>query len=90
MQITIEIPDDLAHQLETTLGNLSRHALESFIVEASRQKSLSAAEVQRILGLPTHLSTDAFLKRHNAPLHYTEADLDQDLALFPTLCMKNC
>jgi predicted HTH domain antitoxin len=80
MQITIEIPDDLAHQLETTLGNLPRHALESFIVEAYRQKSLSAAEVQRILGLPTHLSTDAFLKQHNAPLHYTEADLDQDLA----------
>ncbi|KYC37934.1 hypothetical protein WA1_05415 [Scytonema hofmannii PCC 7110] len=79
MQITIELPDELANQLEASLGDLNRRALESFIVEAYRLKILSAAEVQRILKLPSHLATDAFLKQHGAYLHYTEADLVQDL-----------
>lgn len=79
MQITIELPDELANQLETSLGNLNRRVLESLIVEAYRLKILSAAEVQRILNLPSHLATDAFLKQHGAYLHYTEADLLQDL-----------
>jgi hypothetical protein len=64
MQITIELPDELANQLEASLGNLNRRALESLIVEAYRLKILSAA---------------AFLKKHGAYLHYTEADLVQDL-----------
>ncbi len=89
MQITIEIPDDLAHQLAASLGNLPRHALESFIIEAYRQKSLSAAEVQRLLALPSRLSTDAFLKQHHAHLHYTETDLDQDLAALDHLLGKS-
>lgn len=79
MQITIELPDELAHQLEASLGNLNRRAMESLIVEAYNLKILSAAEVQRILKLPSHLATDAFLKQHGAYLHYTEADLAQDL-----------
>jgi predicted HTH domain antitoxin len=79
MQITIELPDELARQLEASLGNLNRRAMESLIVEAYNLKILSAAEVQRILKLPSHLATDAFLKQHGAYLHYTEADLAQDL-----------
>ncbi len=53
MQITIELPDELAHQLEASLGNLNRRAMESLIVEAYNLKILSAAEVQRILKLPS-------------------------------------
>ncbi len=79
MQITIELPDELAHQLEASLGNLNLLAMQSLIIEAYRLKVLSASEVQRILKLPSHLATDAFLKQHGAYLHYTEADLAQDL-----------
>ena len=33
----------------------------------------------KLLKLPSHLATDAFLKQHGAYLHYTEIDLEQDI-----------
>jgi Uncharacterised protein family (UPF0175) len=79
MQIILTIPDDIAQQLADTPDQLARRALESLVVAAYRSRQLSAAEVQRILNLPSRLATDAFLKAHEAYLPYTEADLDQDL-----------
>lgn len=79
MQITIEIPDEIAHRLEQQVGNLSQRVLESAVAEAYRSQLISAAEVQQMLHLPSRLATDAFLKHHKAYLPYTEADIDQDL-----------
>ncbi|MDZ8184323.1 MAG: UPF0175 family protein [Nostoc sp. ChiSLP02] len=80
MQITIEIPDEIAHQLANTPDQLSRRALESLVVEAYRHRQLSTAQVQRLLNLSSRLATDAFLKAYEAYLPYTAADLEQDLA----------
>jgi hypothetical protein len=79
MQITIEIPDDIAHRLEQQVGNLAQRVLESAVAEAYRSQLISAAEVQQMLHLPCHLATDAFLKQHEAYLPFTETDLEQDL-----------
>jgi len=79
MQITIEIPDDIAHQLANTPDQLSRRALESLVVEAYRHQQISTAQVQRLLNLSSRLATDAFLKTYEAYLPYTVADLEQDL-----------
>lgn len=79
MQITIEVPDELAERL---LGNqhspLSRQVLEVLAVEAYKADRLTSAEVGRILGL-SRWEVDAFLKQHQAYLHYDETDLEQDI-----------
>jgi predicted HTH domain antitoxin len=79
MQITIEIPDELACQLEVDCSNLSRHILENLVVEAYKSERITSAEVGRILNLPSRFAVDDFLKAHAAYLHYTEADLEQDI-----------
>ncbi|WP_035990515.1 UPF0175 family protein [Leptolyngbya sp. KIOST-1] len=79
MDITLNIPGDIEQRLQAHLGSLSQTALEAIAVEAYRSKLINAAEVQRMLQLSSRLATDALLKEHGAYLHYTEADLDQDL-----------
>ncbi len=79
MNITIPVPSDIEQRLQAHLGNLSQKAVEAVAVEAYRSKLISAAEVQRMLQLPSRLATDTFLKEHGAYLHFTETDIEQDL-----------
>jgi hypothetical protein len=79
MQITIEIPDELASQLEADRGPLSRQILENLVVAAYKAERITSAEVGHILGFPSRFAVDAFLKENNAYFHYTEADLEQDI-----------
>ena len=79
MQITIELPDDIAQRLTQTIDNLPQRALESLVVEAYRDELLTHAEVGRILNLPSRWAIDAFLKQAGADLHYDTTDLQADL-----------
>lgn len=79
MNISLDISQDLEQRLQANLGDLSQWTLEAIAVEAYRAQIISAAEVQSMLKLPSHLATDAFLKHHGAYLHYTEVDLEQDI-----------
>lgn len=79
MQITIEIPDDLAERLDQAEGNLSRQLLELIVADAYRRGKLNTAEVGQILQLPSRLATHAFLKRMETYINYDEAELNQDL-----------
>jgi predicted HTH domain antitoxin len=79
MQITIEIPDEWAEQLaKGDRSALSRQVLEILAVEAYKAERLTSAEVGRLFNL-SRWEVDAFLKQHQAYLHYTEVDLEQDL-----------
>jgi predicted HTH domain antitoxin len=78
MQITIEIPDDIAQRLTQQVDNVPRRALESVVIEAYRAELITTAEVGRILQLESRWDVDAFLKQAGADLQYTEADLDQE------------
>jgi predicted HTH domain antitoxin len=78
MKITIDIPDEYIEQLEPNLSNLSQHVLETLVVEAYKSQRLTSAEVGRILKL-NRFEVDAFLKQHQAYLHYTIDDFNQDL-----------
>jgi hypothetical protein len=80
MNILLEIPEDLSQRLQDNLGDLSQWTLELIAVEAYRAQIISAAEVQCMLKLPSRLATDGFLKQHEAYLHYSEVDLEQDIA----------
>ncbi|GAB4472474.1 MAG: hypothetical protein OHK0037_32360 [Elainellaceae cyanobacterium] len=77
MQITIEIPDDIAQRLAQQVDNLPRWVLESVVIEAYRAELITTAEVGRILQLESRWEVDTFLKQAGADLPYPEADLDQ-------------
>lgn len=78
MQITLEIPDEYVQRLEPNLANLTQHVLETLVVEAYKAQRLTSAEVGQILNLD-RFQVDAFLKQHQAYLHYTIADFQQDV-----------
>jgi predicted HTH domain antitoxin len=80
MQITIEIPDELAQRLNCDRPALERQILEALVVQGYQSERLTSAEVGRILNLPSRWDVEAFLKQHHADLHYDESDLEQDLA----------
>lgn len=79
MQVTIDIPDDLAQRLDQTEGKLSHRLLELIVVDAYRYGKINTAEVGQILQLPSRLAIHAFLKRMGTYLNYDETELNQDL-----------
>lgn len=79
MQITLDIPDELVDSLRESGKEISRLALEALASEGYRDQRLSEFEVRCLLGFDTRMEVHAFLKEHGAYLHYSEADLAQDL-----------
>jgi hypothetical protein len=49
MQITIELPDDIANQLQLQPANISRRILELIAADNYRQGRIGAAQVCRML-----------------------------------------
>jgi Uncharacterised protein family (UPF0175) len=78
MEISITVPDDVGQQLSHQWRDLPRHALEALVADAYRHGVLTAGQVRRLLGLPTRLEVDGFLKQAGAYLHYSEQDLEDD------------
>lgn len=75
----IPIPEDLENRLQSHLPQLCQRALEAIAIEAYTHHLMSAAEVQTLLQLPSHLATDAFLKQHGAIHSLTLEDVQQDI-----------
>jgi predicted HTH domain antitoxin len=78
MQIMIELPDDIANQLQLQPANISRRILELIAADNYRQGRIGAAQVRRMLNFSSRWETYEFLKREKAYLPYTEDDLEQD------------
>ena len=89
MQITIEIPDKTADRMSAKWGNLEKRALEILAAEAYRGEVISAAEVRRMLKLSSRWEAHGFLKQEGAYLHYTLADLEQDVEAINKVISKN-
>ncbi|HYN19620.1 MAG TPA: UPF0175 family protein [Thermoanaerobaculia bacterium] len=79
MEITIQVPDAVAHRLRASWQDLPRHALEAVAAEAYRQGLLTSAEVQEVLGITSRYEVDGFLKQAQAFLQYTADDLEEDV-----------
>jgi predicted HTH domain antitoxin len=82
MELAITLPDDIARQLKTEWQDLPRRALEALAVEGYKSQALTWYQVGRLLGHASRWETDAFLKEHEAYLHYTVEDLEQDTRTF--------
>ena len=87
MQITIELPEDIAVGLESMWKDLPRAALESLALEAYRSRALTAAQLRRLLGFGTRMQVDAFLKEHEI-FDYSAADFEQDRETLRELRMR--
>jgi hypothetical protein len=80
MEITLNIPDELARQVTPEGQDPARVALEALALEGYRTELLSESAVRQMLGFETRIEVHAFLKQHKVYLHYDLADLEQDRA----------
>jgi hypothetical protein len=78
VEITLNIPDELARQVTPEGGDPARVALEALALEGYRAERLSESAVRQMLGFETRMEVHAFLKKHGVYLHYDLADLEQD------------
>jgi len=86
MQLTVEIPDDLAGRFSAASGDLSRRALELLALEEYKIGHLTDTELQRLLGFGTRYKLDGFLKAHGVLIDdYTLEDLRQEVATLQRL-----
>jgi Uncharacterised protein family (UPF0175) len=79
MNVTVQIPDDLAKRLSAAGGDLSRRALEGFALEEYKSGRLTKPELRQLLGYETRAALDGFLKAHAVVEDLpTVADLDRE------------
>jgi hypothetical protein len=74
MQITVQLPDDLAQHPDP-----AREALEAFAIAGFRSGALSAYQTRLLLGFETRYEFDGFLKQHQVwDRAYGLQDLEDD------------
>lgn len=74
MQITVELPDDIARHVDP-----GREALEALVIEGYRSDKLTHYQAAQLLGM-ARFEFDGFLKDHRVYDHaYSIEDLQRDL-----------
>ena len=79
MRVKIDLPDDVSQALQDHWGDVSRRTLEVIALEGYRSGALTESQVRRLLGFETRMDVHAFLKQAGVHLHYTRADVEEDL-----------
>ena len=81
MQFTLDLPEDIAAALQGEWKDVPQRSLEAIAVEGYRTGVLSENQVRRLLSFESRFQVHALLKEHRVPLKYTEADIENDLAV---------
>jgi Uncharacterised protein family (UPF0175) len=76
MQITVELPDEVAKSLGPEPA-LPRQLLEAYAIEGYRAEKLTRHQVGQLLGLD-RWKAEEFLAEHGATQSYTLADWELD------------
>jgi hypothetical protein len=79
MNVTVQLPDDLAARLSADGADLSRLALEALAAEAYRAGRLTKPELRRVLGFGTRVELDGFFKAHWIDESITVEELQRQL-----------
>ena len=79
MQVTMEMPDQVARQWGETPDAVGRHVMEDAAIEGYRAGRLTQRQVGAMLGLD-YWQTETFLNQRAVPLNYSAADLAADHA----------
>jgi len=88
MQVTIDLPEDVAKKLLTKWNDVERGVLETIALEGYRSGSLTTEQVRRMLGYGTRMQVDGFLKRNDVYLEYTDDDFAHDAETSRQLKLK--
>lgn len=78
MQVTLELPEDLAQLLGESPSQLGSAALKALAVEGLRTQKITVAQARRLLGITSRYEMDGFLKAHDFFLPLTVADIEND------------
>jgi hypothetical protein len=88
MQVTVEMPDQVARQWGETPNAVGRHVMEDAAVEGYRAGRLSQRQVGAMLGLD-YWQTETFLNGRGVPLNYSAADLASDNATLEKILARS-
>jgi uncharacterized protein UPF0175 len=77
MDVTVNIPDEIAVPLSRAGVDLSRRALENFALEELRAKRITEVQLRKILALG-RIELDGFLKSHDIFQEYTLEDFEEE------------
>jgi len=81
MQVTVNIPDDLAQQLIPAGQDPARAVLEDALVQAYRENRISGYQLMTALGIETRYELEGFLKARNVWIEYPLEELKADRAV---------
>ena len=79
VNLTVEIPDQIAERLSAAGGDLSRQVLEAYGLEQYKAGHLTEYELQTILGFGTRYELDGFLKSHGVMMDSTFEEVMQEV-----------
>jgi len=85
MNLTVEIPEDLARSLNAAGGDLPRRVLEGLALDEYKSGRLSEAGLRQALGFRTGYELDGFLKKHEVWIEYDEEDIVRERATLERL-----
>jgi predicted HTH domain antitoxin len=77
MQVTVDLPDEVARQLGQTPAAVGRRMLEDAAIEGYRAGRLSHRQLGEMLSMD-YWQTEIFLSDHGVPVNYSAADLEAD------------
>jgi hypothetical protein len=78
MEVTINLPEDVAQSFLKNGESIEREVLEATALEGYREGKLTQAQVRRMLGFATDMQTDEFLKEHEIYLEYDLEDIKRE------------
>lgn len=87
MQVTVEMPDQVARQWGETPDAIGRHVMEDAAIEGYRAGRLTQRQVGSMLGLD-YWQTEAFLNQRDVALNYSATDLDADNATLTNILAR--
>jgi Uncharacterised protein family (UPF0175) len=79
MNLTVQIPDDIASRLTAGGEDLSRRALEALVADEYKHDRITKPELQRLLGIETSFQVDEFLKAHDVWIEYTREEAEREM-----------
>lgn len=77
VDVTVQIPDDIAARITDAGADLSRRTLENFALEELRAGRITEPELRRMLGLAC-VELDGFLKSHGIYQEFTLEDFERE------------
>ena len=87
MDLTVQIPDDLARSMNAAVGDFSRRVLEALALDEYKSGRLTKPELRHALGFATGYELDGFLKKHQVWIEYDEQDLARERASLDRLSL---